>query len=340
MVRSAAIRCHLMAFLAGVTAIGIPAAARAADAALAETLFQQARTLLTEGRTAEACEKFAESQRLDPATGTLLNLATCRQAEGKLASAWADFRAAEDSARRDGRDDRVRFAREHLAAIEPRLSYLTVKIASDSRVPGLDVRLDDVMIREAAWGVATPVDPGVHDVTAKAPGRAPFSKRITVGAEGFRMSVEIRLERLPEPVVAPAPFPVALTAPRPAASSNQAAPLSGLGLVAGGVGVTGMVVGTIFGLRAYSLWGQRNDRCVGDVCSREGIDLGNQADRSATIADVAFAVGLAGVGVGTYLLFFDDEPPAKDKRSATAARRALTPLVAPGAAGLTLGGSW
>ena len=338
MVRGDAVRCHLLALLVGATALCVPNAVQAADAALAETLFQQARTLLAEGRTAEACEKFAESQRLDPATGTLLNLATCRQAEGKLASAWADFRAAEDSARRDNREDRVRFAREHLAAIEPRLSYLTVKIAPDSRVPGLDVRLDDVMIREAAWGVATPVDPGVHDVTAKAPGRAPFSKRITVGAENVRMSVEIRLQRLAEPVVAPAPSPA--VAPPPAAvATDQTVPVSRLGLVVGGVGVTGLVVGTIYGLKAYSQWGQRNDQCMGNACTKSGIELGNQADRSATIADVAFAVGLAGVGVGTYLLFFNDEPPANDKR-APVARRSLAPLVAPGAAGITLGGSW
>jgi hypothetical protein len=103
--------------------------------------------------------------------------------------------------------------------------------------------------------------------------------------------------------------------------------------------VTGLVVGTIFGLKAYSQWGQRNDLCTGDVCSKVGIELGNQADRSATIADVAFAVGLAGVGVGTYLLFFNDEPPANEKR-ASVARRSLAPLVAPGAAGISLGGSW
>jgi formylglycine-generating enzyme required for sulfatase activity len=71
-----------------------------ADALAAESLFREAKDLVTGGKTAEACPKFAESQRLDPQIGTLLYLATCHSQEGKSATAWAEFLQAADQAAR------------------------------------------------------------------------------------------------------------------------------------------------------------------------------------------------------------------------------------------------
>jgi hypothetical protein len=62
----------------GFVLMSLPAWAGAqgpAASPLAQTLFEEGRALMLKGDAATACPKFAESQRLEPAGGTLLNLA-------------------------------------------------------------------------------------------------------------------------------------------------------------------------------------------------------------------------------------------------------------------------
>lgn len=69
------------------------------DRALAQAHFDEGRALLARGAIAAACPKFVESYQLEPALGTLLNLALCHEAQGRLASAWAEFNDARKAAR-------------------------------------------------------------------------------------------------------------------------------------------------------------------------------------------------------------------------------------------------
>jgi len=147
--------------------------ARADVQAIAESLYAEGRRLMSSGETAKACAKFDESYQLAPATGALLNLATCNEALGKSATAWAQFRKVEVAARRDGRADRVRFAKQHRTRLEPTLAYLTI-VASPAQVAtGLAISLDDVALASAAWNIALPVDPGPHQIVARLPNVPP-----------------------------------------------------------------------------------------------------------------------------------------------------------------------
>ncbi len=75
----------LLAVASASAALGwsVPAAAQPSNTALAESLFREGKRLSSEKKFAEACPKFAESYRLDPGLGTLLNLATCHESEGQ-----------------------------------------------------------------------------------------------------------------------------------------------------------------------------------------------------------------------------------------------------------------
>src|SRR5262245_2596708 len=107
----------------------------ATERAMADSLFNEAKKLLARGKPPEACAKLAESYKLDPAGGTLLNLGMCHEIEGKTATAWTEFELALALARKSRRADREKAAREHMTALEPRMSRITVTVPLASVVP-------------------------------------------------------------------------------------------------------------------------------------------------------------------------------------------------------------
>src|SRR5215472_11856203 len=118
-------------FSAGIllATLSFPAVANAqksADAARAEALFAEGRKLMSSGDYAAACPKFADSQALDPAPGTALNLAACYEKAGKLASAWAAYKTAQASAEAAGQRARADAAKKKAAALEAQLSRVTI----------------------------------------------------------------------------------------------------------------------------------------------------------------------------------------------------------------------
>src|SRR5690348_8189279 len=89
-----------LAFLMSIVAAPARADTSAEDRAAADALFREGRALVKRGDYAAGCQKLAASQKLDPATGTLLALGDCYAREGRTASAWATFNEAIASARR------------------------------------------------------------------------------------------------------------------------------------------------------------------------------------------------------------------------------------------------
>src|SRR5262245_53971896 len=96
--------------------------------AQAEALFRQGRELLVAGKISEACSAFEQSQKLEPETTTLLNLAACREKNRQYASAWGYFLQAERETRTAVDVDDMRLhdvAKARAAALERKVSKLT-----------------------------------------------------------------------------------------------------------------------------------------------------------------------------------------------------------------------
>src|SRR5688572_28087470 len=141
-----------------------PASAAADDAATAQALFDEATALKAKEDWAGACPKFETSYKLDPALGTLLNLANCLAKLGKVASAWARWEEAYQWATKNN-DDRVDYAKKERDELVPRLPKLKINVTS--RAAALSVERDSSKVTEAMYGVALPVDPGEHCVFVK-----------------------------------------------------------------------------------------------------------------------------------------------------------------------------
>src|SRR4051812_25624340 len=87
---------RLSAVLLGVGCVLLGSrAAFARDPAAGEALYRAAKESAKRGDWEKACAQFAESQRLDPAPGTLVNLADCEEHRGLVTSAWTHFTEVE-----------------------------------------------------------------------------------------------------------------------------------------------------------------------------------------------------------------------------------------------------
>src|SRR5688572_721955 len=177
-------------FVSAAVLVTLPALGQAAnERTMAEALFRQGRELMGAGNYAAACPKFAESHRLDPGGGTLLNLAVCHEEQGKLATAWAEFQEALAVARADGREDRIALAEQRIAALEPQLARLTVTVPPDAPEDMVLV-VNGTPVGAAAWGAPMPVDAGTVRVEAQASGRRKFLENVEI-RDGENFVVEV-----------------------------------------------------------------------------------------------------------------------------------------------------
>jgi serine/threonine-protein kinase len=171
-------RARLGAAVLGVAVVADGSVAQAQEKAAAQTAFDEGRRLASSGDHGGACAWFEASERLEPAVGTLLNLADCYEKLGRSASEWAALREAAARAALAGEDGRAEFAKAKANALEPMLARIEVSVQSP--VDGLQVQRDDVAVFPTLWGSAVPVDPGPHVITVRAPGAMDWSTRIDV----------------------------------------------------------------------------------------------------------------------------------------------------------------
>ncbi len=332
--------CALLA----ASAAGTPA--RAGDALAAQTLFDTGKRLMAEGKYAEACARFEESQRLDPAIGTHYAMAECYEKAGRLASAWLAFLDVASDASAQNRADRVKYAKARAEALAPRLSRIKVVVPAAVRVPGLEIKRDGETLHEVQWGLPVPADPGAHVVRVTAPGKVPAELAVTVQRDEGKV-VEVTVAPLAdapaaEPVAGPSPAPSSPAPAVPVAPGADTASASHAGLgtqrvlaiAAGVVGVGGVVVGSVFGLKALSEHSSSQQQCQGTSCSQAGLQDVSDGKNAGNLSTVGFAVGAAALAGGVVLWL------TAPSGAPTTGSLAVAPLVARDAGGLSLRGSW
>jgi hypothetical protein len=287
--RRAIRRATLPALLATATLLVCPrAGAAGGDPASAEELFRQGRDALIAKQYDVACAKLAESERLDPKVGTLINLALCEEATEKLLPAQRTWQEATGLARTVG-DAREGYTSQQLAAVGARIPRVTVRVAAGAPA-GTRVQLDGSEVPASQIGGPMPVEIGEHVVVTGAASHAD-SRFLLVTHAGFASEVIVE----PGPLVSPPPAPAAKAEP---ASDDRWSPgtRQWLAYGVGCAGFVGLGIGTAFGIQALVA---RNDpNCSGGVCNtaqdaqvqRDGVTAGNVAT-GAFIAGGALLAG-------------------------------------------------
>jgi hypothetical protein len=272
------------------------------DPAAAEELFRQGRAASQKQDFTTACAKFRESNRLDPAVGTVFNIADCEEKLGRLATSWTLFQEVVQRLPND--DERRTIASERARSLEGRVPTLTIHLAHSDR-DDVVVRRDGVVLGAASLETALPVDPGEHTVMVEAPGTqsAVFTSRVGAGEHA---SLEVKVGTVS---TATQQGLATLGGSSPAADQ----PSHTAAYVVGGIGVAGLVTGVVAGLIVLSKKSTVDSECVGKVCSQAGVNAASSGKTFGVVTTVGLLTGALGLGTATYL--FLSAPSTENPRS-------------------------
>lgn len=298
-----------------------------ADSSSADEAFKQGRELLKAGKYAQACEQFERSQELDPALGTLYNIAQCDAEIGKLAESLAAYKAV---IARDTNATRRQAASDAAAKLELRVPRVIVKAEA-----GVTLELDGQPI---AADAPIPIDVGKHKLVAiKAGKRGPVTT-IKVLDDGKLVAVSAKLPadegdleiRLPETKADRPDLKVTDPSELGAAETDHPGLWAihrkeiAIGTIA--VGGAALATGLVFGALASSSWNDAKALCNGmTTCSSQMLAdqaaaLGSSAQTKATTSTIFV---IAGIGIATAGVVIYATAPSKEHQLAVTAMPAL-----------------
>jgi hypothetical protein len=241
-------------------------------------VLMQARTLVQLGRWVEGADKYASVQR------------------------WRDARPAEQA--NPTFVQAAEAASVELAHLMPRIPKLNVQVSGAREGEAVEVYLDNRRMLDALVGADVPVDPGTHSVEVRRADGRTVSRQLSI-PEGRREEVTILLEaeQPPAPKLAEAPVVASAPVERDGAGGSSRATFGWLLL---GTGAVAAGIGTVTGIVAL---GKKAD--LDEVCD-PGCDVSHEETLDSyrlnrTLSYVGFAIGVAGVSSGAYLLLSGSE---------------------------------
>ena len=285
---------------AGVVVPGTLHAQTPAESERAKQLFSEGSSLALEGKFAEACPRFEESQRLDRGLGTLYNLALCHEKIGRLGSAFREMRAVARLARETRKAPREEAAQKKMDELRPRVAHLTITVVDADAM----VKVDGENAERDAWSFYA-VDAGPHVIEASAPNKQSTRISITVDAAASGPAAEKKVDI---PALAKAKGEVRVVMKETSNTRRTA------GFVVGGVGLVGVVAAAVTGIVIMNDKAIGDDRCqptCTDESARSAVATGKTL---IPINYAAFGVAILGVGIGSYLVLTSS--PGKPASSA------------------------
>ncbi len=255
-----------------------------ADIATARELFREGLALSKQEKWEAARVKLGMSLGLKRAALTYYTLAVADMKSAHVVAALEHFRGFLAQPVSDKTEAFLQPARDAVAELEQRVAWVTIRI-DPAGVKGLVVRVDGDALPGAALGRRRLIDPGKHEVTARADGYRTQSQTFVAGA-GDRRDVRMALDPAPDPEPAERSFPV-------------------VPVVLLSVGVSAAVVGLVVGILG-------NEEAMA-APTRDGPEA-DAAITKTIVGDVLMGVGGATAVIATVFLILhlttDDADPA------------------------------
>jgi hypothetical protein len=326
--------------------------ASATETAAARSLAVEGLKLAQANNCAEAVPKLERAEKLYHSTVVAIRLGECYVGVGRLVEGTEllrkSLREPQSGEPTPALAKALERAKSLVDSTKPRIAGLTVKVAA---VQDMVVKVDGVVVPSAMVDTEIPTDPGEHSVEVTAPGFLKSGTRLSVG-EGEKKNVTLTLSRDPNAVVEPvAPAESAKSAAAPTAAPERAStntsspppapssPNHTAAYVAWGVGAAGLAAGGVLGFLTLQKHNDLKDKCPNGACPPEQQSDLDSAKKLGNVSTIAFAVGGAGVVLGTVLFFTvgssggDRDAKAPERRYAGFSR----PRVAVGPTQIQLG---
>lgn len=263
----------------------------------ASRLFQDGRAAFAQADYERASSFFEQSYQLDPALGTLLNLAVCEEKLGKLRAALGHLEQARNSA--DAADRRRPLVEERIAQLDARIPRLTVQrsaVMSDN----VAISLDQRELAAAEIGATMRIDPGRHILDCTGPRGERCTNVFSLKEGESAVHVATVTHASIAPGGAPPPDAAHPNPPSPSVlpPSDNRRPLA---YATGAFGLAGVLVGLVAGGAVLNQKNIVEAHCDRTGCDRTGYDAAQLGMTLSTIGTISTAVGLSAIGVSGYL---------------------------------------
>ncbi len=141
----------------------------------ARDLFASAEADEDAGHWTEALDKLRRAASVKSTPGIRFHIALCEDKLGRLVAALSDYAAADQAARDANNKDVMDAVAEPLKMLRIRVPTLTIEVPSAQNI---EVDLDGKAIAPGLFGLAVPVEPGVHHIVANATGKRAYSTQV------------------------------------------------------------------------------------------------------------------------------------------------------------------
>jgi len=303
---------------------------------------ETARALLDEGDEKFAAKDYAAALKAYRAAYALVTVPTTGVEVAKAQAALGQLVEARDTALAVTRLPRT--AQEPAPFTKARAQASDLAQSLLARIPSIEVSvvgarsdaarvtIDGEALPPAAATLPHKVDPGKHTVVVSAAGFADAAREVTIG-EGANAKVTLTMTPSTAPSErAPPTSAGSLRGTTPSAPPNDARGGTPAWAYAGfAVGGVGLAVGAVSGLMSLSKASSAKTHCTGDHCAPDAKDDISSSKTTATISNIAFGAGAAGIVVGVIGVATSGETSRKETRAAAVH---VVPFIGAGEAGV------